>query len=120
MIRLTDMKVISYAEEHIVTTDELADEVLKYARHLGRTKPADTIDIPALYDDGHIGDVHLLVGPASQITVLETDLEQKDIPGEEFIAELQRRSAAIRSARSAVVGDEYDEEYDPDALVDGA
>ncbi len=115
------MKVISYAEEHIVTTDEIADEVLKYARDLGRTKMADTIDIPAVYTDGHVGQVHLLIGPSSQISVLESDLEPKDIPGEEFIAELQRRSAAIRSPRSAVVGDKdkYDEEYDPDAVADG-
>jgi len=114
------MKVIAYAEEHIVTTDEIADEVLKYARDLGRTKTADTIDIPALYGDGHVGEVHLLIGPASQITVLETDLEPRDIPGEEFIADLQRRSAEIRSPRSAVIGSEYDEVYDPDAVTDSA
>src|SRR3712207_8227629 len=114
------MKVISYAEEHIVTSDEIADEVLKYARDLGRTKTADTIDIPALYEDGHVGHVHLLIGPSSQITVLETDVDSTDIAGEEFIADLQRRSAAIRSPRPAIVGEEYDEEDDPDALLDGA
>ncbi len=112
------MKVISYAEEHIVTSDEIADEVLKYARDLGRTKTADTIDIPAVYTDGHVGQVHLLIGPSSQISVLESDQEPKELHGEEFIAELQRRSAAMRSPQAAVVGLGYDEEYDPDEPVD--
>ncbi|WP_210481149.1 hypothetical protein [Naasia sp. SYSU D00948] len=114
------MKVISYAEEHIVTTDEIADEVLKYARDLGRTKTADTIDIPALYQDGHVGQVHLLIGPSSQITVLESDQDSADIDGQQFIAELQRRSAAMRSQRAAVVGDEQYEAYDPDEPSDAA
>lgn len=113
------MKVIAYAEEHIVTTDEIADEVLKYARDLGRTKTADTIDVPAVYTDGHIGQVHLLIGPSSQITVLETDHEeQKGIVGTDFIADLQRRSAAMRSPRSVVVGEDHEGEYDPDAPSD--
>jgi hypothetical protein len=108
------MKVISYAEEHIVTTDEVAGEVLSYARNLGLNHLADTVDVPALYGDGHIGEVHLLIGPSSQITVLETDLQPAEIPSEEFIAELRRRSAAIASPHSVTMGNGDIEDYDPD------
>jgi hypothetical protein len=112
------MKVISYAEAHIVTTDEVAVEVLSYARDLGRNHLADTVDVPALYEDGHVGEVHLLIGPASQITVLETDLQQREIPSEGFIADLRRRAAAIESPHRAVMGDGVIEDYDPDALTE--
>ena len=115
------MKVISYAEEHIVTTDEIAGEVLSYARDLGRSHLADTVDVPAVYDDGHVGEVQLLIGPASQLTVLETeDGETADIPSEEFLADIRRRSAAIRSPLTAVVSEARQEDYDPDEPTDGA
>jgi hypothetical protein len=114
------MKVISYAEEHIVTTDEIAGEVLSYARDLGRSHLADTIDVPAVYEDGHIGEVHLLIGPSSQITVFETSQEQADIPSAGFIEDLRRRSAAIVSPHRAMVGDGVFEDYDPDALTEEA
>ena len=113
------MKVISYAEEHIVTTDEIAGEVLSYARELGQSHIADTLDVPALYADGHIGQVQLLIGPASQLTVLETSEKQADIASEKFLAEIRRRSAALRSAHVAVVRDGVDvDDYDPDGVDD--
>ncbi|WP_210505936.1 hypothetical protein [Naasia sp. SYSU D00057] len=114
------MKVISYAEEHIVTTDEIAGEVLSYARDLGRSHLADTVDVPALYEDGHVGEVQLLIGPASQLTVLETDNRTADIPAEEFLADIRRRSAAIRSPLVARVGEAGIEDYDPDEPTDGS
>src|SRR5215203_3879491 len=105
------MKVISYAEEHIVTTDEIAGEVLSYARELGRSHIADTVDVPAIYADGHIGQVQVLIGPASQLTVLETSQEQADIASEKFLADIRSRSAALRSSHMAVVGDGIADDY---------
>ena len=116
------MKVIAYGEEHIVTTDEVAEEVLLYARELGRRNSADTIKIPAVYSDGHVGQVRLLIGPASQITVLETAPVSVDIPMADFLADIRRRSADIRPSRAAMVQDDLgtDSDYDPDAPTDGS
>jgi|tagenome__1003787_1003787.scaffolds.fasta_scaffold18252173_2 hypothetical protein len=109
------MKVISYSEEHIVTTDEIADEVLSYARELGRQNSADTIDIPAVYEDGHIGEVHILIGPASQITVFDSPALAAEIPDGRFLDEIRRRYARLRPSRAVIAQEDLGDGYDPDA-----
>jgi hypothetical protein len=112
------MKVISYAEEHIVTTDEIANEVLAYARELGRRNSADTVDIPAVYADGHVGEAHLLIGPSSQITVLESPPLAVEVPDDRFLREIRRRAALIRPSRAAISQEGLVDDYDPDSPSD--
>jgi hypothetical protein len=53
----------------VVTDDGVADLILEYAKHLGRLAITDTVTVPSLLD-GEAGETSMLLGPASQITVI--------------------------------------------------
>jgi hypothetical protein len=75
------MRRIHYANDVIVTADRVADAVLAYARQLAIHHTSDTVSIPVLADDGHIGSSMLLLGPASQISSNELRSTDTDIAG---------------------------------------
>ncbi len=91
------MKRIAYAEEWLTTDDDVADLVLEYARALARKETADTVTIPVL-EDGTVRHAQFLVGPASQIIVVESD-EQRPayFDGAEAAADLRARLERLRS-----------------------
>ena len=65
-----------------VTDRELALLVLEYAKELGRAATTDTVTLPVARN-GHAEEASLLLGPASQIAVLDNDdatLEHVDLP----------------------------------------
>jgi len=96
------MREISYADEHFVTTDPIAERVLKYAKLMGRAGTDDVIGIPAVAEDGSVYQVEVLLGPASQITAIELPehKQQTDLPGEEeVVADLDKRIASLAPGR---------------------
>jgi hypothetical protein len=66
------MKRIAYAEEWLTTDDRVADLVLEYARTLARHDTADTVTIPVL-EGTVLRHAQILIGPSSQIIVVESD-----------------------------------------------
>jgi hypothetical protein len=93
------MKRIAYAEQWLTTDDRVADLVLEYARALGRHETADTVTIPVL-EGGSVRHAQLLIGPASQIIVVEVDDERPQrlvADAEAAIVELQSRVEQLRS-----------------------
>ncbi len=93
------MKRIAYAEEWLTTDDEVADLVLAYAGALARNETADTVTIPVL-EDGAVRHAQMLVGPASQIIVVESD---EPLPAgfdvEDVVADLRGRFDRLTSPR---------------------
>lgn len=72
------MKRIAYAEEWLTTDDRVADLVLDYARALAQHDASDTVTVPVVDRGGVIRHAQFLIGPASQIIVVESDLPEPD------------------------------------------
>lgn len=90
------MRRISTGVEQLLTSDEIADAVLDYAGALARASSADTITVPIVVDDGDIDDARLLLGPASQITIVPDGGTEVDLPGaREVVDELRLRIARL-------------------------
>ena len=102
------MKRIAYAEEWLTTDDTVADLVLEYARALARSETADTITIPVV-DAGSVRHAQFLIGPSSQIIVVETDeARPADFDVEEALTELRARLRRLAAPAPVAYGSEDD------------
>lgn len=109
------MKRIAYAEEWLTTDDEVADLVLAYARALARKDTADTVIIPVL-EGATLRHAQILIGPASQIIVVESD---EQAPGDFEAADARADLAARLDRLVAPRPVPYDEdEAQPETLPD--
>ncbi|GAA5207516.1 hypothetical protein [Microbacterium kyungheense] len=61
------MKKVIYAGSEFVTGDDIAAALLATCQALADVGEAETVSIPTLNDDGSVGGVLLLIGPASQM-----------------------------------------------------
>ncbi|HEV7184476.1 MAG: hypothetical protein ACHP7F_12135 [Actinomycetales bacterium] len=83
------MKRIHYASGSLVTGDQIADVLVRFAAVLAETGGAAEVTAPVVLDDGEVGSALLLLGPASQILA-------EDVPGEhdfenpEFVASIEK------------------------------
>jgi hypothetical protein len=90
------MHRISTGVEQLLTADALADAVLTYATALARAGTADTVTIPIVRDDGAVDEARLLLGPASQLTIVPDSDTDVDLPSADAVLEdLQRRTARL-------------------------
>jgi len=93
------MKRISYAEDHLVTGDDIADAVLAYAQALAMKGRSDSIDVPAIDRNGAPRVFSILVGPASQMLTSDSlsvdEARGDEITDEGLVAELASRTAAL-------------------------
>ena len=86
------MKRIVYADRTLLTDGRLALTVLDYARALAVSEAADTVTLPTVDDDGAVQQAAMLLGPASQIIVIDTDLpDRDDLGAEPVIADIEVR-----------------------------
>jgi hypothetical protein len=70
---MSALKRLSMAGSDVAVTDAtIADLVLEYAMHLGRAGTTEIVAIPAPGGSGDI-EVDLLLGPASQIVLSDSD-----------------------------------------------
>lgn len=81
------MMQIEYAGGSLLTSDEVADAVLRYAAALAATGGAVAVDVPGITDDGLPGTFKMLLGPSSQILAEPTE-RAGDIDGRAFVAEV--------------------------------
>ncbi|MFP3464920.1 hypothetical protein [Leifsonia sp. SIMBA_070] len=89
------MRRIVYAGTAFYTGDALAEALLEYSRALARHGIADTVMVPGRTGQGEVGDVEVLIGPASQIVSEPADLIGPDIEDEELVAHLRRLTAQL-------------------------
>jgi hypothetical protein len=80
----------------VVTSSEVADLVLQYAKHLGRAVTTDVVTIP-IVRDGQAQSASLLLGPASQIAVVDEGpgSEEVELTVDEAVTALRLRIDAI-------------------------
>lgn len=91
------MKDILIEGHRILTTDEIADAVIGYARVLLERGDADIVEFPSLHD-GSPTLCSLLLGGSSAIAVVDAPLALHTPVGGSELArdEIQRRADALR------------------------
>lgn len=90
------MKVLHYADQHIVTGDAIATLVLDYAQALALAGRSDVIQVPALHKDRLPDTYEFLVGPASQIVASDADpIPGPELIDDEFETDIRQRIAAL-------------------------
>ncbi|SMH39727.1 hypothetical protein SAMN06295885_1693 [Rathayibacter oskolensis] len=109
------MRRIHYAEESIVTGDDIAFAVIEYARMLAMTSTADTVEVPTLHDEA-VRRVRMLLGPASQMLVSEEHTPAVEIVDETLVADLRSRANRLNGPSPVYTADDVSV---PLALVDG-
>ena len=74
--------MLIYAGSEFMTSDAIADAVLRYSAALAEGRGAATIDVPIVGRDGTASSAAFLLGPASQIVSrdFETDITEPDDP----------------------------------------
>jgi hypothetical protein len=86
------MKNIRYDNSVILTSDDVADAVIEYAAALSGGDRADTVEVPAVAPDGTMTTTKILIGPASELVVEDTDEDELEMEHTDFVERL--RSAA--------------------------
>lgn len=90
------MRQVVYAGGSFVTSDEVADAVLQYAAALANAGRAATINVPAVDEFGDPSDVHLLVGPSSQLMAEIITRDGAGPDGEAFVGIVAARTSELR------------------------
>jgi len=98
------MQRVHYAGDTLLTGNELSKALLEYAEALARSSDSATVDLPTRNDDGSIGRVNILIGPASQIISVAEASAFDEIVDEALVELLKQKSALLGPSR-AVVGD---------------
>lgn len=112
------MKVISTGTDRFLTSDAVADAVLEFAGVLARAGTADTIAIPFVQDSGEVAEARLLLGPASQISLLPGDDRAgagADAPPQlddgPVLEDLHRRTVLLEPAAIPEAAGDHDEMF---------
>ena len=93
------MRRISTGIEQLSTTDDVADAVLTYATALARSGTADTVTILIVLEGGAVDEARLLIGPASQLTLIPDDGSEVDLPtAVDVVDDLHRRIRRLQPA----------------------
>jgi len=103
------MKRIHYASGTLVTGDAIADVLMRYAASLAANNSAADVHAPALLDSGEIGDVQMVLGPASQILAEDAPGDHPELEDAEFVELYEKKVAALAPRRAEFVGQGVEE-----------
>ena len=112
------MKRIHYASGSLLTGDDIADVIVRFAAALAHNNAAAEVHAPAVVDGGGTGEVLLLLGPASQMLAEDEEFGGQELRDEPFVAEFEQRIAALGPYRATYVenGTEDVDDLDIDLL----
>jgi len=97
------MKRIHYAGGSVLTGDDIADALVRLAEALALSNKAADIQAPAMSDGGHVTDVVMLMGPASQILAEHEVFDGEELVDTEFVEGLEHRIDELAPARAGFV-----------------
>lgn len=90
------MKDILIEGHRLLTTDEIAEAVIDYARLLHDNARSDVVDFPALHD-GELSHCSLLLTPATGLAIVDADVLPPSLPGSQAAREeISRRADVLR------------------------
>ncbi|WP_285114947.1 hypothetical protein [Leifsonia sp. fls2-241-R2A-40a] len=110
------MKRIHYASGSLLTGDDIADVIVRFAAALAVTNGAAEVHAPAVVDGGSTGEVLLLLGPASQMLAEEESYGGGELHDERFVSDCEHKIAALGPQRATYV--EHGIEDVPDIDLD--
>lgn len=109
------MKRIHYASGSLLTGDDIADVIVRFAAALAHNNGAAEVRAPAVVEGG-TGEVLLLLGPASQMLAEDEEYAGSELRDEPFVKEFEHRIAALGPHRATYV--ENGTEDVPDLDID--
>lgn len=83
------MKHIRYDSTTILVGDDVADAVIEYAAALAGGDRADTVEVPAVAEDGTMTTTKVLIGPSSEIVIEDADEDELELDDGDFVARLR-------------------------------
>ncbi|MGO4534731.1 hypothetical protein [Leifsonia sp. 2MCAF36] len=110
------MKRIHYASGSLLTGDDIADVLVRYAAALAHNNDSAEVHAPAIIEGGLTGEVLMLLGPASQILAENEPFVGEELRDEAFVEELEGRIAVLGPQRATFV--EHGTEELPDVDFD--
>jgi hypothetical protein len=110
------MKRIHYASGSLLTGDDIADVIVRFAAALAQNNAAAEVHAPVVVDGGTTGEVLLLLGPASQMLAEDAEYSGAELHDEPFVEEFEHRIAALAPRRATYV--EHGTDDIPDVDLD--
>lgn len=89
------MRRILYAGGELITGDAIADAVMALGRALAEAREADTVTVPVL-DGGRRSTATILIGPASQIVVMDAPAGTPELVDDEALHALTVRRKRLQ------------------------
>lgn len=90
------MKTIIYAGGELVTGDDIAAALLRYGEALAESSAAETVEIPVLEADGSRTIATVLIGPASQIMMVEAHTDFEELVDPDSVRRLDEGARSVR------------------------
>ncbi|PZF26306.1 hypothetical protein DEJ05_09050 [Curtobacterium sp. MCLR17_045] len=78
----------------ILTSDSIADAVIRYAAALHQSRLSDVVSIPTADDFGVASTIEVLLAPAIPVALEPAPDDDLEPEGEAFLVELDRRTEA--------------------------
>jgi hypothetical protein len=100
------MKTIHFGKSTILTSDDVADAVIEYAAALCNGNCADVVRVPSVAQDGTASITAMLLGPASQIVIVDADVDELEKEHPVFVARLQAAAATFPHAETLHASDQ--------------
>jgi len=97
------MKRIHYASSSLLTGDDIADVLVRFAAALAHKNDAAEVHAPAIVEGGDTGEVLMLLGPASQILAEDEQYGGSELHDEAFVNECEDKIAALAPTRATFV-----------------
>jgi hypothetical protein len=90
------LKYVNYAGTvRVLTSDSIADAVIRYAAALHQSRLSDVVSIPTVDDFGLASTVEVLLAPSIAIALEPAPDDQLEPEGGAFLLELGRRTEAV-------------------------
>jgi hypothetical protein len=95
------MDRIHYAGDSFLTGTEIANALVDYAQALAQVSASAAVELPVVHDDGSLGRVKVLVGPASQLVASSEPSEFDEVVDDGLVMHLGVEAVRIRHYGSA-------------------
>ena len=90
------MKYVNYAGTvRVLTSDSIAEAVIRYAAALHQSRLSDVVSIPTADDFGVVSTVEVLLAPGVPVAVEPAPDDDLEPEGEAFLLEVARRTEAV-------------------------
>lgn len=106
------MKRVIYAGSEFVTGDDIAAALLGCGQALAEVGEAEAVTVPTREADGSLGEVTVLIGPASQMVARDAKSDGDELIDEVAIARLTAIQRRVRPVAAVDLAPSNDNDWD--------